>query len=89
MGILDFREEKETARLIKRALGRRGLKPHFLEEWEVHGKHQDMDYDVYVGFAYSKAKGNICVAIYPRSVYEVEEPGKWWDTKTEKRILTK
>jgi len=31
--------------------------------------------------------GGCCVVVYPRAVYEVEEPSKWWDTQPENRIL--
>ncbi len=29
-----------------------------------------------------------CVAIYPRAVYEIEQPWKWWDIYPENRIST-
>ena len=31
--------------------------------------------------------GGCCVVVYPRAVYEVEEPSKWWDVWPEDRIL--
>lgn len=35
---------------------------------------------------YCPVHGGCCVAVYPRGVYEVEEPSKWWDTQPEDRI---
>ncbi len=30
--------------------------------------------------------GYVCVALYPRAVYEIESPSKWWDISPENRI---
>ena len=87
MGALDPGFDKEHFKFIKASLRRRGLKPDLDEEWEVHGPHPDMDYQVYVGWAYNEALDEyICVAIYPRAVYEIDDPDDWWKTDPENRI---
>jgi len=87
MGIINLDEDKEIVRYIRRSLARRGLKPDFEEDWEVHGPHRDMNYQVYIGYA-----GNDhwygCVAIYPRAVYEIDRPSDWWRAYPENRIPT-
>lgn len=53
MGIIDFDQEKELLRSVKRSLKRRGLKIDLeTEEWEIHGPHPEMNYQVCVGYAY-------------------------------------
>ena len=109
MGFLNFESQPYHMKVIERVLGRRGLKPDFESDWEIHGPHQDMNYQVYVGYAKSKPEGKCiwsskkiirtgcsvhdiihCVAIYPKSVYEIEEPEKWGeDAIPENRIYTK
>ena len=61
MGILDFKDESYEPHYrerIKSALKRRGLEFDPREEWGVHGPHQDMNYQVYIGHAYYKADPN-------------------------------
>lgn len=41
-------DEEEIAKILTRRLKRRGLKPSN-EEWEVHGPHKDMNYEVFIG----------------------------------------
>jgi hypothetical protein len=90
MGFLDFddREDRRAMRheaRIKSALAGRGLIPDFDDcEWEIHGPHQDMDYQVLIGWAHDGADNWACVAIYPRAVYKIDDPGDWW--KCEERI---
>lgn len=107
MGFLDLKYEKNHLQRIQKALAKRGLKIDKADDWEVHGPHEKMNYQVYVGYAYSggdlKARctcpnSNIqnirckrhkrcyCVAIYPRSVYEIEDTSDWWKTNQANRI---
>ncbi|MBA7500360.1 MAG: hypothetical protein GH144_01250 [Clostridia bacterium] len=51
MGVINFHEEKEISRRVKSSLRRRGLKVDLeTEEWEIHGPHPQMNYQVYVGY---------------------------------------
>lgn len=62
MGTLDFSTDTEILNSIKQRLRRRGLKPDLDGEWEVHGPHQDMDYQVYIGFAeFIPDKDDVCI----------------------------
>jgi len=64
------------------------LRKRFLknnDEWEIHGPHQDMNYQVYIGPAYRK-KECFLVAIYPKAVYEIDNYDDWWKADPEKRI---
>ncbi len=61
MGTLDFKDDPYASSYkerIKQALRRRGLEFDPKEEWEVHGPHQDMNYQVYIGYGYYKADPN-------------------------------
>lgn len=62
MGILNLKSEKHHRDRIKKALRRRGLELDTQEEWEIHGPHQDMNYQVYVGGAYiNPTSGAKCI----------------------------
>jgi hypothetical protein len=62
MGILDLNEEPKHLDIVKRRLARRGLKPCLDEEWDIHGTHEGMNYQVYVGTAYEEPeKGAKCI----------------------------
>ena len=49
-------EEKEKLKFITGMLERRGLYLDKNDEWEVHGPHPGMNYQVFVGTAYEKEK---------------------------------
>ena len=49
MGYLDFDEDKDILKRIKSTMKRRGLFVDAQDEWEVHGPHQDMNYQVFIG----------------------------------------
>ena len=91
MGFLydDDPRDREHWKRIKGALKRRGLVP--IDEWEIHGPHQDMNYVMYVGYAEAESRpgASLCVAIYPWASYEVDDPSKWWNTSSENRIRCK
>lgn len=59
MGHLDFEHEKEHYKRIKKVLARRGIKIDTSQEWKVHGPHSDMNYHVFVGFAYTAPEPNV------------------------------
>ncbi len=106
MGTLNFKKEKEHLAKIRKTLARRGLVPDLKSEWEIHGPHRDMDYQVYVGYAMPsnekeqrrycilpwkqcKVHPNYyCVAIYPKAVYEIDDPNSWYKVSKEDRIYT-
>jgi hypothetical protein len=77
MGYLDFSYEKHHLKKIKQALKRRDLFFDPEDDWEVHGPHQDMNYQVYVGRAYETFEPDakyeydkgFNIAIFPRAVY--------------------
>jgi hypothetical protein len=83
MGFFLFEEQPRLAATVKAALRRRGLEPDATAEWEVHGPHQDMNYEVYIGPACERGSNAryMTVVIYPRAVYEIEDgnESKWWD----------
>jgi hypothetical protein len=60
LGYLDFDHEKRHLSIIRRALFRRGLAPDLDELWEIHGPHQEMSYQVYVGYAIPKNEKQTC-----------------------------
>jgi hypothetical protein len=71
-------------------LERRGLYLDKKDDWEVHGPHKGMNYQVYVGLAYiKKSKEWTYVSIYPRSAYWIEDPCDWWKCEPENRIFIK
>ena len=91
MGVLNFEVETRHLQKITAALKRRDLLPVTdEEEWEIHGPHDQMNYQVYVGYAVSKDDPNDCplVAIYPRAIYEIEERSDWGRVLPEKKIST-
>lgn len=55
MGTLDLENDKHYRKVIDDALGKRGLILDDSEDWEVHGPHQEMNYQVYIGWAYRDA----------------------------------
>jgi len=63
MGILDFEDQRHHLTYISRVLSRRGLLPDLGEEWEIHGPHDDMDYQVYVGYAVPRDENKKCQSL--------------------------
>lgn len=90
MGFINFKTEPEHKEYIKQALTKRGLKPLYAYDWEIHGPHQGMNYQVYVGDAqYLNPKVNTVVSIYPWGVYEIDDLSDWYKTYPENRITIK
>jgi len=88
MSKLDLKEEKEILKFMTGMLKRRGLNLYSQDNWEIHGPHKGMDYQVYVGYAQDiVTKEASCVAIYPKCVYLIEDPCDWWKCEPENRIL--
>ncbi len=90
MGTLNLKEKKEIIEFISGMLERRGLNLYkkALEDWEIHGPHPDMNYQVYIGLAKDKkTKEQGWVAIYPKSVYWIEDPSDWWKVGSENKIF--
>lgn len=99
MGTLNLQEEPYHRNRIKKALKKRGLRMDMEYEWEIHGPHQDMNYVVYVGYAYfdkwhpflhipeKNRPDGIWVVIYPRAVYEIDEELKWYIADPEQRVF--
>jgi hypothetical protein len=85
VGYIDFQSEPDHTRRIRRALESRGLQFDPAEEWEIHGPHQDMNYEVYVGTA-REGKMLRTVAIWPKAVYAVGDTSRWWDISPENRL---
>lgn len=80
--------DEEQRKKIRKVLARRRLKPDFTFEWEVHGPHKEMNYEVYVGLAYTEDKNRwVYVAIYPWAVYEIDDIGDWYLRNPKKRIF--
>lgn len=86
MGFLNLVDEPYHRRKIMRILRRRGMKPNMKMEWEIHGPHQNMNYQVYVGDAIDSSGDTGYVAIYPRAVYEIDNSFDWWKPEPERKI---
>ena len=87
MGTLNLEDEKDISDFIIGMLDRRGLYLKKNDEWEVHGPHPDMNYQVYIGPAYrKKPKECFLVAVYPKAVYGIEDYSDWWKTDPKYRI---
>ncbi len=89
MGVLNI-DEKRHFTSIKRRLRRRGLHP-ILDtdgrgetEWEVHGPHEGMNYQVYIGPVFENDENDyFYVVMYPRFVYEGDD---WHQVEPEEKI---
>lgn len=86
MGTLYLEEEKYHKEKITEALKKHGLEPVLDYEWEVHGPHMDMNYQVYVGRVEKNKKGADFVAIYPDDVYSIEDIDNWHRCTNENKI---
>ena len=89
MGILDWKQEAYHREKITSLLKRRGLRPDLTEPWEIHGPHEDMNYQVYVGYAVNTddPSDTYCVSIRPgQGVYEIDDPSEWYKTEPDRRI---
>jgi len=93
MGILNFDHDTAIKGYIIKRLKSRGLIIDESEEWEVHGPHYQMDYQVYIGPALYDKKiwtverlDGLYVAIYPRGIYELEDTTKWHQASPENKI---
>lgn len=88
MGLIDLKEEKEILKFITGMLKRRGLEPDLKKLVKVHGPHPDMDYQVYIVIANDLKTGEsgARVAIYPKSVYWLEDYFHWWKCEPEDKI---
>lgn len=90
MGIIDLEYEREYLKFITGSLKRRGMKPIILCDWEVHGPHPGMDYQVFIGEAVKEGSDDIwLVAIYPKAVYWIEDSSEWCNAESGNRILIK
>ena len=64
---------------IQERLKKRGLEIVQKNEWEKHGPYfPEMDYEVFVGPATRGPWVSLVVVVYPRAVYEIDDP-KWWN----------
>ena len=89
MGFIDLGTEKEHLRRVKSASSKRGLMPDLSQEWEIHGPHQNMNYQVLVGWAYDNTCNRHLIAIYPRVIYEIDDYSKWWNVGCQNKIALK
>jgi hypothetical protein len=87
MGYLDLKEEKEILKFITGMLKRRGFKPDLESEWEVHGEHKGMDYQVYIGYAIDSKGEELLVVIYPKSVYWLDDYSDWWKCEPDHKVF--
>lgn len=91
MGRIDLKEEPELRRTIKKRLLQRGLilDPEGLEYWEVHGPHESMNYQVFIGLVYDRQEGpdkSSYVAVYPKAVYWIDDPCDWWKVGPDQKV---
>lgn len=89
MGFIDLEMEKAYLKRVKSASSKRGLMPDLSQEWEIHGPHQNMNYQVLVGWAYDDNCNLHLIAVYPRAIYEIDDYSKWWDVGSQNRIALK
>ncbi len=90
MGILNWKTEEYHREKITKALKVRGLIPDSTT-WEVHGPHEGMNYQVYVGYATDKDNPNdtYCLVFWPgRGVWEIDDPSDWWKKGEKTRRIT-
>ncbi len=89
MGYLDLKEEKEILKFITGMLKRRGLEPDLKNEWEIHGEHKGMNYQVYIGDVKNlkNKESEGLVVVYPKSVYWLDLYSDWWKCEPENRIF--
>jgi len=74
----DSEAAKEMFAIIKKRIGERGLEAVDHDEWEVHGPHQDMNYQVLVGpIKGSWGPAHSYAVIYPSGVWEIEGSEFW------------
>lgn len=100
MGFIDFTKksdlntnERWALESITRRLKTSGLKMIDLENWEVHGPHENMNYKVWVGEVQTLDKKPIIgnsyqfyIAVYPRQIFMIDDPSDWWKTSPENLI---
>lgn len=89
MGFLNFRKEKVHLKRIQAALKRRGLTMKQADDWEVHGPHHDMNYQVFIGPAYRRGKWDCIAVVYPWAVYGVSQHSEWSQVSPADRIPVK
>jgi len=90
MGFLNLEHEPKHRHDIQKALEKRGLRFDADDDWEIHGTHPGMDYQVYVGTAYIDGQNGsqeIWVAIYPHAVYEIDDSDRWQKIYAVRRIV--
>ena len=97
MGVVD--DDEEVRRSIRRRLRRRRLKLATDVDWEINGE-VCVVYADFIPQKGDKCiclkkgawrtacpiHGRICVAVYPRAVYEIVEPSRWCYVRPEDRI---
>ena len=78
MGYLDPEKDKKHFHHIAQRLRPRLMEYLTSENWEIHGPHNQMPYQVYVGPAkYTYLPfSEVYVAIYPTGVFKIDDPGK-------------
>jgi hypothetical protein len=84
MGIVDLYNDKYSLEFIEQKLNKVGMTIDDSEEWEVHGPHEDMNYQVYVGpanfdkviWGNTKFDG-LYVAVCDKGVFDVEDMNNW------------
>jgi len=67
------------------------MAPDTREDWEVYSQEGLDRGMVFVGYAYPEGRPAewLCVAIYPRAIYEVPSPSRWWDTDSARCLYAK
>lgn len=65
--------------------------PDTSEDWEVYDQERADAGMVFVGYAYPEGRPAewLCVAVYPRAIYEVPSPSRWWDTDSARCLYAK
>lgn len=58
MSFLNLKEDVDIKEFIEESLRKKGWGFDESDDWEVHGPHQGMNYQVYIGIAYQKADLN-------------------------------
>ena len=90
---LKEKEYNSIRKRIENRLKRRGFKMIDLENWEVHGPHEGMNYKVWIGGAqtidkkpYIDNRQEFYIAVYPRQIFIIDDTSDWWKTSPENLI---
>jgi hypothetical protein len=83
LGFVDLDEEPEHGNYVRHQLKRRGLQPSW-DTWEIHGPHENMNYQLYVGVASRISKpeeefSEVAIFIHTNRLILIPDGKSWAD----------